>query len=175
MSIEIDVVNGDASWAVAEPLFNAVWPPQVVAKLPWAGIVFAHADLRVLVKDESDDVICHVGLYRRDLTWNGRKLRAGGVGGVLTREDHRRHGYATLALDAAIRTLKDEGSVDFAMLFCEPHNAPFYIGRGWKPFDGEIYAQQPNGRIRFEAIAPHVYDLRRTLRQGVIDLCGLPW
>lgn len=175
MSIEIDVVNGDASWTLAEPLFNAVWPPQVVAKLPWAGIVFAHADLWVLVKDSSDDVVCHVGIYRRDLTWNGRKLRAGGIGGVLTREDSRRHGYATLALDAAIRTLKDEGSADFAMLFCEPYNAPFYIGRGWKPFDGEIYAQQPNGRIRFEAIAPHVYDLRRTLRQGVIDLCGLPW
>ena len=44
MSIEIDVLNGDASWPLAEPLFNAVWPPHVVAKLPWAGIVFAHAN-----------------------------------------------------------------------------------------------------------------------------------
>ena len=51
MSIEIDVLNGDASWPTAEPLFNAVWPPEVVAKLPWAGIVFANADLRVLVED----------------------------------------------------------------------------------------------------------------------------
>ena len=64
---------------------------------------------------------------------------------------------------------------DFALLFCEPHNAPFYVGRGWKPFDGEIYAEQPAGRVRFEAIAPYVYDIRRAPRQGVIDLCGLPW
>ena len=34
MSIEIEVLNGDASWPLAEPLFNAIWPPHVVEKLP---------------------------------------------------------------------------------------------------------------------------------------------
>ena len=36
MSIEIDVLNGDASWPLAEPLFDAVWPRDVVeiAALP---------------------------------------------------------------------------------------------------------------------------------------------
>ena len=57
MSIEIDVLNGNESWPMAQPLFNAVWPPEVVAKLPWAGIVFAHADLRVLVEDETEGVV----------------------------------------------------------------------------------------------------------------------
>ncbi len=175
MSIEIDVLNGDASWPLAEPLFNAVWPPHVVEKLPCAGIVFAHAELRVLVQSEPEGVACHVGIYRREVKWNGRKIRAGGIGGVLTREDRRRRGYASIALNAAIQTLKDEGATDFALLFCEPQNAPFYMGRGWKPFDGEIYADQPGGRVRFEAIAPYVYDIRRAPRQGVIDLCGLPW
>ena len=175
MSIEIEVLNGDASWPLAEPLYNAVWPPDVVKYLPWAGIAFAHADLRVLVQDESENVLCHVGIYRREVTWNGRKLRAGGIGGVLTREDSRRHGYASIALNAAIQTLKDEGATDFALLFCEPHNAPFYMGRGWKPFEGEIYAEQPEGRVRFEAIAPYVYHIKRMPPRGVIDLCGLPW
>jgi aminoglycoside 2'-N-acetyltransferase I len=175
MSIEIEVLNGDTSWPLAEPLFNAVWPPDVVQKLPWAGIVFAHADLRVLVQDEAEDVLCHVGIYRREVTWNGRKLRAGGIGGVLTRQDSRRRGYASIALNAAIQTLKDEGATDFALLFCEPHNAPFYMSRGWKPFEGEIYADQPAGRVRFEAIAPCVYHLKRMPPRGIIDLCGLPW
>jgi hypothetical protein len=80
-----------------------------------------------------------------------------------------------MALDAAIQALRDEGSTDFALLFCEPHNVPFYVGCGWKPFDGEIYAEQPEGRVRFTAIAPYVYDLKRAPRRGVIDLCGLPW
>jgi aminoglycoside 2'-N-acetyltransferase I len=175
MSIEIEVLNGNESWPLAEPLFNEVWPPEVVRTLPWADIVFSHADLRVLVQTEAGEAVCHVGIYRREVTWNGRRMRAGGIGGVLTRESYRRHGYASVALNAAIQTLKHEGSTDFALLFCEPHQAPFYMGRGWKPFDGEIYAEQPQGRIRFEAIAPYVYELRRAPRQGRIDLCGLPW
>jgi len=176
MSIEIDVLNGDASWKMAEPLMEAVWPPHVLEKLPWGDIVFAHADLRVLVQSEPEGLVCHVGIFRREVKWNGQKMRAGGIGGVATREDFRRRGYASIALDAAIQTLKDEGSTDFAMLFCEPHNAPFYAGRGWKPFDGEIYAEQPDkGRVPFTAIAPYVYKIRQAPLRGTIDLCGLPW
>ena len=175
MSIEIDILNGDTSWPLAKPLFDAIWPPEVVAKLPWAGITFANAELRVLVEDEAKGVVCHVGLYRREITWNGRKVRAGGIGGVLTHEDFRGRGYATIALDAAIQTLRDERATDFAMLFCEPHNVPFYTGRGWKPFDGDIYCQQPAGRVLFEAIAPYVHSIKRVPLKGTIDLCGLPW
>jgi aminoglycoside 2'-N-acetyltransferase I len=175
MSIEIEVVNGDASWPLAKPLFDAVWPPEVVEKLPWGRIVFAYPELRVLVEADPEGVVSHVGLQRREVTWNGRKMRAGGIGGVLTREDFRQRGYASIALNAAIQTLKDEGSTDFGLLFCEPHHAPFYTGRGWKPFDGEIYCEQPQGRIRFEATAPYVYHLKRAPPTGIIDLCGLPW
>ena len=85
MSIEIDILNGDAAWREVAPLHQAVWPPEVVATLPWADIVFAHADLRVLVRDEADEVVCHVGIYRREAKWNGRKVIIGGIGGVLTR------------------------------------------------------------------------------------------
>jgi GNAT superfamily N-acetyltransferase len=51
-------------------------------------------------------------------------MRAGGIGGVLTRENARRRGYASIALNAAIQTLKDEGSTDFALLFCRPASIP---------------------------------------------------
>jgi aminoglycoside 2'-N-acetyltransferase I len=176
MSIEIEVLNGDASWPLAQPLMEAVWPPHVLEKLPWGDVVFAHADLRVLVQSEAQDVACHVGIYRREVTWNGRKMRAGGIGGVATREDFRCRGYASIALNAAVQTLKDEGATDFGMLFCEPHNVPFYMARGWKPYEGEVYAEQPEqGRIRFEALAPYTYHLRRSPLRGAIDLCGLPW
>jgi len=57
----------------------------------------------------------------------------------------------------------------------EPRHAPFYIARGWTPFEGEIFAEQPTGRIRFAATLPHVFDIRRKLHRGTIDLCGLPW
>lgn len=175
MGIEIDILNGPAAWPEVEPLYRAIWPPEVVAKLPWGGIVSAHADLRVVLRDEADEVVCHVGIYRRTATWNGRKVLIGGIGGVLTREDRRRRGYATLALDAAIHTLKDEGATDLGLLFCEPHHAPFYTARGWTPFAGDIFAEQPSGRIQYTAMLPHVFDIRRKLHRGTIDLCGLPW
>ena len=175
MSIEIEILNGDASWPTAEPLFAAVWPADVVKKLPWGHIEWAHADLRVLIDAPSGGLACHVGIYFRTVTWNGRKFHIGGIGGVSTREDCRRHGYASIALNAAIQTMRDHEALQFALLFCEPHNFAFYQSRGWHPFEGEIYAEQSSGRIRFEAMAPFAFDLKRAPRQGTIDLCGLPW
>ena len=176
MSIEINVLSGAASWPLAEPLFKSVYPPHVVAALPWANIAFAQPELRVLIQDDSGDVVSHVGIVRREVTWNGRIMRAGGIGGVATRADRRGRGYASMALDAAIQTLRDEGSIDFALLFCEPRLVPFYAVRGWRPFEGDIYAEQPEqGRILFTAIAPHVLKIRQAPLKGTIDLCGLPW
>lgn len=174
MSIEIEILTGDASWPQAEPLFNLVWPPEVTEKLSWGHLIFAHPELRVLVESD-EQVVCHVGIYRRDITWNGRTLRAGGIGGVVTHPDYRGRGLASVALNAAIQTLKDERATDFALLFCESHNAAFYTGRGWKPFAGEVYAEQQDVRARFDALDPYVFYLKRAPHEGEIDLCGLPW
>jgi aminoglycoside 2'-N-acetyltransferase I len=175
MSIEIDVLNGNASWPIAKPLLDAVWPSDVVEKRPWGQIKWANPDLRVLIEAPAGGLACHVGIYFRTITWNGRKLDVGGIGGVSTRDDCRRHGYASIALNAAIQTMRDHEAIQFALLFCEPHNVAFYQSRGWHPFAGEIYAEQPQGRVRFEAMAPFVFDFKRAPRQGTIDLCGLPW
>ena len=103
MSIEIDVLNGDASWSLAEPLFKAVWPPHVIAKLPWGRFALPIRSGGCWFEADPEGVVSHVGIQRREITWNGRKMRAGGIGGVLTREDSRRRGYASVALNAAIK------------------------------------------------------------------------
>ncbi len=175
MSIDIEIRNGDVSWPVAKPLIEAVWPLDARSSMPWAHIAFANPEFRVLVEAEGQGLVCHVGLYRRQATLDGRPVNIGGIGGVATRDDHRRQGLATIALNAAIQTLKDEGSMGFALLFCEPNNFDFYRNRGWHPFEGEILAQQPSGHGRFDAIAPFVFDLVQRPRRGVIDLRGLPW
>jgi len=177
MSIEIEVLNGDTSWKLAKPLYDAIWPPEVVAGLPWAGITFAHADLRVLVQDETGEILCHVGIYRRVITWNGQKINVGGIGGVLTRADSRNRGLATLGLNAAIQTLRHEDSINFAILFCASDRIPFYMARGFMPFDGIVQAEQPQqGSVRFDALTALVHDVKRTAPTlGSIDLCGLPW
>ena len=176
MSIEIDVLNGDASWPRVEPLMNAVWPRYVVEKLPWGHVEWAHADLRVLIDaPDGNGLACHVGIYFRTITWNGQKVHAGGIGGVSTRNDCRRRGYASLAHDAAVQTIRANEAAKFAILFCEPHNEAFYQARGWHPFKGEVYAEQPEVRVLFEAMAPFVFVFTRKPRDGIIDLCGLPW
>ena len=84
-------------------------------------------------------------------------------------------GAAGAALGAAIQTMRDHEALRFALLFCEPHNFAFYQSRGWHRFEGEVYAEQPEGRVRFEVMSPFIFHIKRSPRQGVIDLCGLPW
>lgn len=175
MSIEIDILNGDASWPIAEPLLQAVWAPQFVAGKPWAHVKWADADLRVLLETPEDGLVCHVGIYFRTITWNGQKVHVGGIGGVSTREEQRGRGYATIAIDAALHTMRANEAVRFGLLFCEPHNFGFYEARKWQRFKGEVYCEQPGGRIRFDYMAPYVYDIVRAPTLGTIDLCGLPW
>ena len=176
MSIEIEVVSGDEGWSRAEGLFEQVWPAAEVKKLSWGHVKWAHPDLRVLIETEDGELASHVGIFFRTVTWNGQKVHIGGVGGVATRADHRRLGYASIALNAAAQTMRDHDAAQFALLFCEPHNFEFYQSRGCQPFAGAIYAEQPEGRIRFEAMTPFVFDLkRRAPTLGTIDMCGMPW
>lgn len=174
MGVEIEIMTGAASWPSVQPLFEAVWPPEAVEKLSWRDVALAPADLRVMV-DSDEQLVCHVGITRREGTWDGRKIRIGGIGGVATHPDFRRHGFASVALNAALATLRDERATDFAMLFCEPQHADFFTGRGWKPFTGEVFAEQTGTRKRFDALLPFVTYLKRAPHAGVIDLCGLPW
>jgi aminoglycoside 2'-N-acetyltransferase I len=176
MSIEIEVVNGDQSWSRAETLFEQVWPQAEMDKLSWGHVTWADADLRVLIETDDGALACHIGIYFRTATWNGQKVHIAGIGRVATRAEHRRHGYASIALDAAAQTMRDHDAAQFALLFCEPHNFEFYQARGWQPFTGDIYAEQPEGKIRFQVMAPFVLDLkRRAPTLGTLDLCGLPW
>jgi aminoglycoside 2'-N-acetyltransferase I len=176
MSIEIEIVNGDQSWSRAEALFETVWPEAEMKNLSWGHVKWAQADLRVLIEADEGALACHTGIFFRTVTWNGQKIHIGGIGGVATRPDCRRRGYASVAVGAAVQTMRDHDAAQFALLFCEPHNFEFYRSRGWHPFTGEIYAEQPEGRIRFEVMAPFVFDLkRRAPQRGTIDLCGLPW
>ena len=88
-STRIDVEPGDAGWNRAAPLLQEVWSPEVVATLPWRHVVWAHADKRVLISEAQGNVLCHVGLFLRDATWNERPVSIGRIGGVATRPDAR--------------------------------------------------------------------------------------
>src|ERR1700720_896937 len=104
MGIEIDILNGDASWSIAEPLFTGVWAPHVVEKQPWGHIEWADPDLRVLIEAPSGGLACRVGIYFRTITWNGRKFQIGGIGGGLTPPGRRPPGYGRGAAGGGLPT-----------------------------------------------------------------------
>lgn len=168
MSIEIDIVTGDHALAHVQPLFDAAAPS------PSPGVTLARPELRVIVESDEQPV-SHAGLIRRDGIWRERPIRIGGIGGVVTHPDHRRQGLASLALDAALHTLREERSNDFALLFAPAEAAAFFTRRNWKPYMGQVFAEQNGTRQLFEALQPLVYYLKRAPHEGELDLCGLPW
>jgi aminoglycoside 2'-N-acetyltransferase I len=174
--MRIDISPGDPSWEAAEKLLDLVWPDEIVAMLPWADVVWAHAERRVMVREDTPphELVCHVGLFTRTVTFNGADAAIGGIGGVGTHPDRRGRGLATAGMHAASDCFASE-TRDFILLFCEPHNFAFYRALGWHRFDGNVYVEQPHGRIRFEAMVPFTYDLTLAPRNGTIDLRGLPW
>ena len=124
--IRLEIHPGDAAWKQVAPLFDAVWPPEVRATFPWAHVVWANAMERVLVWNDADELVCHVGVHTRVAKWDGQTIKIGGVGGVITRQDARGRGYASAAMRAAISEMREKGGSDFALLVCEVHNFAFY-------------------------------------------------
>jgi aminoglycoside 2'-N-acetyltransferase I len=171
----IEIKPGDAAWNDASPLFDLVWPAELRATFSWTHVVWANAERRVLVWNDRDELVCHVGFQLRRAKWADSDVLIGGIGGVITRQDSRKLGHASTAIGMAVAEMRDRGGADFALLVCEPHNFAFYRGLGWRQFDGELFCEQPGGRVRFEVMTPFVLDLRLAPRAGAIDLCGLPW
>jgi hypothetical protein len=176
MSNRIKITNSDQGWRLASGLLEAVWPPEVVAGLPWKDVVWAHADTRVLNIDGHNDVIGHAGIYLRNAMLDARPVKIGGIGGVATRLDCRSQGVASEVMREAVKEMRDTHGVDFGLLFCEQRHAPLYKRLGWRLFEGEVFVEQPQqGRVRFSVTDPFVFDLKIAPRAGTLDLCGLPW
>jgi predicted acetyltransferase len=127
-----------------------------------------------MVRNQSGELIAHVGIQTRAGLWDRRPVRIGGIGGVATRADERRKGLASRALDIALKEL-DAAAIHFALLFAEPHNFAFYERRDWRRFNGDVFIEQPRGRIKHDVVTAFVRDGLLAPRGGVIDLLGRPW
>lgn len=173
--MRISIEPGAVAWADAGPLLSLIWPSDANPRAPWFHIETEFPTRRVMIRDEAGELVCHVGMQERDALWNGDKVRIGGIGGVATRENARGRGLASRALQTAIDIWREESGADLALLFTEPHNFDFYDNRGWHRFEGDVFVDQPGGRIKHTVVTPFVYDLALAPREGVIDLCGKPW
>jgi aminoglycoside 2'-N-acetyltransferase I len=171
--MQIEVLDGSNSWPRAEPIFDAIWPPGIRATLPWEQLLFENAPRRVFVSDTGADT-SHVGLHVRECLVDGKPLRVGGIGGVLTYAHARRKGYAAAAIRHGLGLFADEGCA-FALLCCNDYNYAFYRGLGWRQIDARILIEQPTGKKKMTEMEPFLFDLELSVDPKEIDLCGLPW
>ena len=94
---------------------------------------------------EHDELIGHAALVQRHLIHEGRSLRAGYVEGVGVRADRRRRGVAGALMDAVERVI---GQVyELGALGSSDDGLPFYLGRGWRAWDGPLAVLTPDGIV----------------------------
>ena len=158
-----------------EKLRSAVYPPEVLATLPGLAFTWASPQWSVLLWDQNE-LVSRVGLIVREIISNGEAETIGGIGGVMTHPEKQGQGLASQAMREASRLFDDELNVSFALLFCRPHLVEFYKRLKWKPFQGQLFVDQPQGRIEFSANGPMVLDVKEQAPvNGALDLNGLPW
>jgi len=153
-----------------------VYPAAVLATLIGKDIAWASPQWSVLVWDE-DELVSRVGLIRREVISNGETKSIGGIGGVMTHPQRQSKGYASEALREAIRVFDEEFKVAYALLFCGSRLIEYYKRLDWKPFEGNVYVEQPRkGRIEFSANNAMVLDVKEQAPlNGILDLNGWPW
>lgn len=103
-------------------------------------------------------------------------LTVGGVGGVMTKPDFRRQGYAAAAMHKSAEFLC--GKAAFGLLVCAPEMTHYYAGLGWQQvnnvvtfdqLDGQKHAFPPTTGVLIYSCSGEVWP------EGDIDLAGLPW
>ena len=158
-----------------QQLGAAVYPPAVIATLPGRFFTWASPQWSVLLW-EQDELVSRAGLLVREILQDGVTKRIGGIGGVMTQPARQGQGLASRVLREAAQRFNTELNVAYALLFCRPHLVEFYRRLDWKPFQGEVYVQQPEGRVAFSANGAMVLDVKESAQlTGSLDLNGLPW
>jgi aminoglycoside 2'-N-acetyltransferase I len=151
------------------------WVAQVFAD-DANGLVWSDDDWTVLIKLDGQ-MVCHVGIVERTGTVNGLPVKLGGIGGVATLPDWRRHGYAGAALRAAAEFMRNELKVEFGLLVCSAQMMPYYGKLGWQLVKGPLMFDQPRGKVTFgDSTKIMILPCGTSVwPPGVIDLCGPPW
>lgn len=158
-----------------DQLGAAVYPPNEGAPLPGASVAWASPQWSILLW-EQDELVTHVGLLVREIIQDGKLQRIGGLGAVATHPARQGKGFASQAMRAAAQWFDRDRAVPYALLFCRPNLIPFYERLLWKPFMGQVFVEQPEGKIQFTVNETMVLDVREQAPlSGVLDLNGLPW
>jgi ribosomal protein S18 acetylase RimI-like enzyme len=172
MNISVNVIrNGDLSSAQQnelDQLLDAVFAGQD------EGLQWAVTDWNVLVYVD-DVLVSNVEILTRIVTVDGKPQRIGGIGGVATHPEYRRHGYASQAMRRAESFMRDDLALEFALLVCSHERVSLYASLGWQVVSGPMCFDQPEGKRIFDDVVMILSLTGKPWPAGEIDLVGLPW
>ena len=165
----------DTQKKALDQLRATVYPPEVLETLPGRFVTWAQPQWSILLWDQ-DQLVTRVGLLVREIDSEGRIKSIGGIGGVMTHPARQGQGLASQAMREAAKQFDTDLNVSYALLFCRPHLVEFYKRLRWKPFQGKVYVEQPQGKVEFSMESAMVLDKKEQAPwNGELDLKGLPW
>lgn len=105
--------------------------------------------LGYVVAYQNNEIIGVINLYKREITYNNKKLILGGIGYVCTHSKHRRKGVATQLLEKGIITL-EKNKCDIAFLnLDEKKLASLYSKIGFVPLNRNFKATGMSGKVYY--------------------------
>jgi predicted GNAT family N-acyltransferase len=159
-----------------DKLTIAVYPPQETGNDPVRNFQWAEKPWGIFIWNDDENLVSYVGVITRKVKLNDAPVLIGGIGSVKTAPDARGKGYATAGLQRATRLLEEEFNVDFSILFCRDELLNYYTRFGWIQFDGDVFVEQENGKIKFSFNKVMTLAATKAAPQmGKLDLCGMPW
>jgi GNAT superfamily N-acetyltransferase len=135
---------------------------------------WSDVDWHVMLRVDGQ-LVSHVEIVERTGTVDGRPVRLGGIGGVVTLPEWRGRGLATAGLERAAALMRDELQVAFGLLICDERTIPFYSRLGWQVVEGPLMFDQPSGKVVFDGVTMVLPCVQQEWPEGTIDLCGFPW
>lgn len=127
------------------------------------------------ITEEDGRPLSHVGVVQAWVDVNGRRLRVGGIGGVVTRPEAQGRHLVHAAMQQASAFICHELGAEFGMLFCLPRLEPFYARQGWQALEDEIEIEQPAGRVVWPFRVMVKPCGERVWPSGRVEVEGLPW
>jgi aminoglycoside 2'-N-acetyltransferase I len=145
-------------------VFGTGYHPEDWAQIDWIIRLF-----------ENDRLVSHLTITDRTCDVGGVPIHVGGIGGVGTLPEFRGRGFATQAMDQAVKFMRKNIQVDFGLLFCGGNMELFYKNLGWQRVHDPVYYSQPDRKILDDGLLMYLPCLEQTWPNGIIDVCGLPW
>jgi predicted acetyltransferase len=122
-----------------------------------------------------EQLVSHVGIVKHVVTVGEQPVTVGGIGGVVTVPAAQGKGYASTALQAATKFMREELMVDFGMLFCLARMIPFYQRFGWQEVQEPVIIDQPSEKMPSPLMVMVLPCRKQTWPAGTVKLESLPW